>query len=140
MKKLLFVTLCTLIVIVGCNSKEKLESDQTPTDNANVAKVSISFREVDVKVEDKIAYLKGEVNTTENQFFYTVEQGESRISDETSIELDAKRKEWEEFNMEIPLSEENLKSEEVPIIKLYVKANDNIINPNYIPIEIKKSS
>lgn len=99
--------------------------------------VSVSFRNLDIQVEDTSFVLTGEVNAKENIFYYAVKQGKNELISEESIEVAKEGASWTGFEITGQLPEEAVESKDAPIIMLYGKTADGEeINPNYIPIDI----
>jgi len=139
MKKII-VTI-VLVVLVGCNQSAndpKENNDSTENDNNKEVKsdVSISFSEVEVIARDKNLSVTGEVQTNADEFYYTLEQGDKVIIEETAIEVDDSDSEWEDFEINDNSLEIDEENEEAPFLKFYVKDQDRIINPNYVPIDL----
>src|SRR5699024_11014919 len=103
MKKII-VTI-VLVVLVGCKQSEndtKENNDSTENNNNEEVKsdVSVSFSEVEVIARDKSLSVTGEVQTNADEFYYTLEQGDKVIIEETEIEVDDSDSEWDtlEYN------------------------------------------
>jgi|SRR5690625_4488173 len=139
MKKII-VTI-VLVVLVGCNQSAndpKENNDSTENNNNEEVKsdVSVSFSEVEVIARDKSLSVTGEVQTNADEFYYTLEQGDKVIIEETAIEVDDSDSEWEAFEINDDSLEIDEENEEAPFLKFYVKDQDRIINPNYVPIDL----
>ena len=139
MKKII-VTI-VLVVLVGCNQSAndpKENNDSTENNNNEEVKsdVSVSFSEVEVIARDKSLSVTGEVQTNADEFYYTLEQGDKVIIEETAIEVDDSDSEWEAFEINDDSLEIDEENEETPFLKFYVKDQDRIINPNYVPIDL----
>lgn len=120
------------ILLIGC-------SNESAEDQTEKSALSISLREVEVVEENLQVHVKGEVRSSEDKFYYTVEQGQDKIIEEQTISLDANGEEWVSFEFDIHLKEEIMESDDVPFITFYAKNNSDLVNPNYVPIEIKDS-
>lgn len=118
-------------ILIGCSNEDKGEqSDEN---------VYFSLRAVEV-VEDNLQVdVKGEVRSSEDTIYYKVEQGTEIILEEQAISLGTNREEWSAFEFEITLNDVQVNNEDVPFITFYTKANNQVVNPNYVPIEIKDS-
>ncbi|MDO6449269.1 hypothetical protein [Oceanobacillus sp. FSL W7-1304] len=100
---------------------------------------SIVFQNIDVVSDANEFVLTGEVAATEGEFFYVIEQGDEQISEEKRISIAQKSCDWVEFEIKEKLSEAVIESNNPPIMMLYGKnMDDEIVNPNYIPVDIKK--
>ncbi|WP_144029185.1 hypothetical protein [Oceanobacillus profundus] len=100
---------------------------------------SIVFQNIDVVSDANEFVLTGEVAATEGEFFYVIEQGDEQISEEKRISIAQKSGDWVEFEIKEKLSEAVIESNNPPIMMLYGKnMDDEIVNPNYIPVDIKK--
>lgn len=128
MKKLLVVCFSIFAILTGCSEEE---GDQTD--------VSLSFGEIEVVEENLQVYVKGEVSSSEDTFYYTVEQGQEILIEEQSVVLDNNQQEWHAFELNITLKEEIMENDDVPFITFYAKDNSDIVNPHYVPIDIKDS-
>lgn len=140
MKKIItFIFL--VIVLAGCNHSTNLDNEGSGNDNLedeeNVkSNVSISFSEVEVIARDKSLYVSGEAKSNVDAFYYTLEQGDTVIIDETVVDLGDSDGEWRAFEIDNQSFEVEEESDESPYLKFYVKDNDTIINPNYVPIDL----
>lgn len=118
-----------LILLVACGNDNQAAENNT----------SVVFQNIDVVSEGNEFVLTGEVIATEGEFFYVIEQGEEQISAEKRILIDQETGDWEGFEIKEKLSDAVIESNDPPIIMLYGKNNDDgIVNPNYIPVDLKK--
>ncbi len=118
-----------LILLVACGNDNQAAENNT----------SVVFQNIDVVTEGNEFVLTGEVMATEGEFFYVIEQGEEKISAEKRIPIDQDTGDWEDFEIKEKLSDAVIESNDPPIIMLYGKNNDDgIVNPNYIPVDLKK--
>lgn len=139
-----FILIASAIILVGCSNDNGKETETPETEEADEMidtedKVMGNFRNVDIKVENKQAKIKGEAKTTDDVFYYQIKQGDSMLVEETEVTLDKTHLGWGEFDMELDLTDEMAEHEESPILELYVKGkgnDDTMINPNYIPIDM----
>jgi len=125
------------VVLVGCSGEdnEASEVDETAEQNVQESNTSVNFRNLDMTVEDDNFHLVGEVTTSENIFYYTIEQGDEVLQEETAVELE--QGEWIDFEIDGSLPEDADDHSEPPIILLYGKdGNGETVNPNYVPIDL----
>ena len=139
MKKYLLV-FASLFFIVGCNNSEVSEPEEKPEQTkqevVEKSNVSISFSEVDVVINNNVIHITGEAKTTEDVFYYVLQQGDLILVEETEVKLDEIPDEWRVFESEGPIEETKIDEEENQIMKLYAKDKGRIINPSFIPIDV----
>lgn len=133
MKKYIFLLFTLLLFIAGCGEEETNESNK---ENGSESDVSLQMRNIDVQVEDLEVKVNAEVNSSENTVYYKIEQAEEIIQMEQPIEINAQGN-WSEIHIDYVLEEEMLNKENPPVIHLYVKDNQNIVNSNFIPIDVE---
>lgn len=137
MKKIAFVLLIIMLFIAGCSGDGTNDSaDQ----NVERADIKLELREIDVKEEDQVVHVTAEVYSTEEEFYYMVEQGEKIIINETALQAEGHQEDWAEIEFEFQLEDEVYLSDEVTHMTFYVKHNGEKINSHYVPIEIKHTS
>lgn len=127
-----------ILIILGLLLSACGEDTSTPDASMEQSneEISVTFRGLDIKAEDTSFVLTGEVNAADDIFYYLVKQGEEELLAEQSVEL-ASGEEWVSFEITEELPEETLDGEEAPIITMYGKTADNqTINPNFIPVDI----
>lgn len=134
MRKILILLIGLGLLLAGCGNTEDGETEQSGGDHTDQ---QLQLRNIDVKVEELDVQLDAEVNTLSDKIFYRVEQGDTVLQEESSIEL-TEDKEWKAFKIETTLAENVKEKEDAPIIVIYGKSeNEEEINPNYIPVDIK---
>lgn len=130
----------SFFVMVGCSSNDEPAADpEDPVeknDQTEESNVSISFSEVDVRIQDKEVQVDGSARTDEDTFFYTLEQGDTVIVEETEVSLGEAEGDWKPFDFAETFENYDEDDKEVPVIRLYLKDGDEIINPNYVPIDL----
>jgi len=137
--RFLVTAMIIAIILTGCGNgdsenSEPTEQKQEQTTETNIA---VSFRNIDLTVEDYKYQLTGQAQITDNVFYYTVEQGKNLLKEETEIKLDEAVHGWSDFEIIGELPETVDGHSEPPIISLYGKdENGGKVNPNYIPIDI----
>ncbi|AIF45220.1 hypothetical protein [Virgibacillus sp. SK37] len=125
-----FMLIILIALLIGCSEKgPEVKDDEESEEN------TVSFRNVDVKVEDGNVRMTGEANTNTNTFYYKLKQNEKTIVDEKS-KKDVNM-EWQEFMIEFKLPETIEQDGEPPFLLLYGKNEaGEAINPNYFPLDI----
>lgn len=124
------------IMLVGCSSGDNETPEvNEPNEQADTkSSISVNFRNIEVTMEDFQFHMLGEVNASEDSFYYIIEQGEEVLQEEKKIELDQEG--WNDFEIDGELPENVVEQSEPPIILLYGKdKNGELVNPNYIPID-----
>lgn len=132
-KLVLFILLFS--ILAACGAEESV-NEETENDSVEEQLTSVSFRNLDMQIEKTSFVLKGEVKAENNIFYYQIDQGEEELLSEHSIELDLDENGWGNFEIEETISEAALDGEDSPIITMYGKQDGEIVNPNYIPIDI----
>lgn len=128
----------SLFIIVGCSQDQEPENNlNSNLENEHVASdKNISFGILDVITQDGKIEVTGEARSTEDSFYYILEYGEELIKEEVEIDLNDEDEDWRTFSFEIDIKDEGLTDEEVPLLTLYVKDDGEVINPNYIPVDL----
>jgi len=139
MKRILFI-LISLSLVVACSNGENNEVEQN-VDGNNVEEVagsdvSVKFAGIDVFIKRHNIEISGEVQTTEDHFYYKLDHDEKSIIEETKVDVDQTDGEWYSFELEIDIEDEGLTNEDVPFLTFYGKDGDKIINPNYVPVDL----
>lgn len=139
MKRILFI-LISLSLIVACSNGENNEVKQNVDENNAEedveSDVSVKFAGIDVFIKRHNIEISGEVQTTEDHFYYKLDNDEKNIVEETKVEVDHVDGEWYSFELEIDIEDEGLTNEDVPFLTFYGKDGDQIINPNYVPVDL----
>lgn len=137
--KYAIMLLLSAFVLIGCSDQEGQPSNHAEniktaeTENSTYAK----FRNIDVKTKDQQIHLTGEANSTENEVFYQLSQGEQIIGEETAITMDEGHLDWVEFEITLKVPKDAEKKQDPPIIRLYGKDSTGAeINPNYVPVDL----
>lgn len=135
MKKIVWLLSMSLLFILlsACSDGTSNSNDTHDQD------VYLSLREIEVVENQLVVNVNGEVNTSEDGFYYKVEVGNHTIMEEQFYVLEDANDEWVPFQLQVSLTEEDVQTEDTPYIMFYVKAGDDMINPNYVPIDIKDS-
>lgn len=134
--------LIALLLLVACGDNENTSgSNKTNEKNQEVqhSDLSISFNEPEVTYADEKLYVIAQVNTTEDVFYYTLTNEDDVLLEETEIILEEQSEEddeWRRFEIERDLDEASTEDVEQPILKMYIKENGEITNPNFIPIDL----
>ncbi|MHA6251675.1 hypothetical protein [Oceanobacillus sp. CAU 1775] len=111
--------------------------DTNEVDVQDEVESTVSFRSMDIQVEDNTFTLVGEVNTDEDEFYYEIKQGEEVITEETAVEVVKEESRWVSFEISEEIPEDAFDGEDAPIITLYGKnESGEVVNPNYIPVDI----
>ncbi|WP_339228798.1 hypothetical protein NSQ77_03275 [Oceanobacillus sp. FSL K6-2867] len=109
--------------------------DNPAVENTN----SVVFQNIDIVSKGNEFVLTGEVIAAEGEFFYIIEQGDKQIFEERRISAPQESGDWGKFEIKEQLSNAMIESNDPPILMLYGKNKDGeIVNPNYIPVDIKK--
>ncbi|MFD1850047.1 hypothetical protein [Oceanobacillus bengalensis] len=120
------------LFLVGCGGE-----DVTDTSTSEPANFTFQLRNIDQQLDRNRVDLNAEVNTTESEIYYTIEQGEELLHEETSIAIDEVSS-WFPIDINYELAEAQISAEEPPIITVYVKdESGERTNPNYIPVDVK---
>lgn len=138
MKRVLFIII-SLSLIVACSHGENNEVSQTEgnrTENNVESDVSVKFAGIDVFIKRHTIQITGDVQTTEDHFYYKLDNDEEIIVEETKVEVEQEDGEWNSFEIEIDIEDEGLTNEDVPFLTFYGKDGDTIINPNYVPVDL----
>lgn len=125
------------LVLTACGNNENAETENTDTTQTN-SNVSVMFQNMDLNSEGTTFVLTGEATSTDGKIYYVIDQGEDRLIEENTITLE-KTGEWTKFEIEETLPESSLEANDPPVITLYGKdANNEMANPNYIPVDLVK--
>lgn len=132
--------LIILSLIVACSNGENPELEQN-TDGNNAEEivesdVLVKFAGIDIVYKRDAIHITGDVQTTEDHFYYTMDNDGKIIVEETMIEIDQSVGDWSTFTLEINIEDEGLTNEDVPFLTFYGKDGDRIINPNYVPVDL----
>ncbi|TRM11891.1 hypothetical protein FH966_09450 [Lentibacillus cibarius] len=129
MKKWVII-LFAAILLSACSNAEETE-DETK---------KLQFRKMDVTVNENTVLLTGEAQTAAQKIYFTLEQGDTTLVEETSIKLQKNSQGWSEFNIDMEINKKVKNAEEVPIIILYGKTeNGKMVNKNHIPVDLSSS-
>ncbi|WP_249870136.1 hypothetical protein [Oceanobacillus saliphilus] len=139
--KYMMMIVVLLFMLAACGDNDRNNNSPAVDNNDNVGTenaASVMFQNIDVKVEGAEFLLTGEASTTTDQFFYVIDQGDDVLMEEKNIPLnEVAPGGWVKFeiNEKLPVIIEG--KEDTPIITLYGKdENNQMVNPNYIPIDI----
>src|SRR5699024_2313862 len=136
------ILIASAFILIGCSNDSGKQTETPDTGEEKEMtetkdQVAVSFRNVDIKIEDEQALIKGEAKSTNDTFYYQIQQGDTVLVEETEVTLDETHLGWGEFDMELDVTDEMDEHEESPIVVLYVKGNDDtMVNPNYFPIDM----
>lgn len=142
MKYLLLIA--SAFILISCSNNEK-ETETPDPEQANEAtekadEVEGSFRGGNITYNKNYAQVEGSAKTTNDKFYYHVEQEGEIIVEETKVTLDETEDGWGEYKIGLDLTDDMYEREEYPVFVLYVKASDNTkVNPTYIPIDLQLS-
>lgn len=139
MKRILFI-LIGLSLIVACSTSDNNEVeqnvDETNAEEVSGSDVSVKFAGIDVFIKRHNIEISGEVQTTEDHFYYKLDHDGKSLVEETKVDVDEVDGEWYTFELEIDIEDEGLTNEDVPFLTFYGKDGDEIINPNYVPVDL----
>ncbi|WP_412975002.1 hypothetical protein [Ornithinibacillus sp. 179-J 7C1 HS] len=122
-----------LLLLAACGNEKGEPKEQVSEVDTDVF---ANFRNVDIQVERNQAIITGEVNASNNEFYYKAEQGVKSVKKEERVSVDGQ---WGAFELVVGITEEITSSDEVVIVTMYTKTEDGkIINPNYIPLDLKE--
>jgi len=131
----------SLSLVVACSNNENSEVIQNVDENTNeevgVTDVSVKFSGIDIVYDRPVIQITGDVQTTEDRFYYTLVNEEEVIIEETLIEVDEPVEGWSAFSFEIDITDEELSDQDVPFLTFYGKDGEEIINPNYVPVDLR---
>lgn len=139
MKYLVLIASAFILISCSNNGKEAGTPDQEQADKATktVDQVEGSFRSDGMVYGKNYAMVEGSAKTTDDKFYYHVEQEGEVIVEETEVTLGETEDGWGEYKIELDLTEDMYEREELPVLVLYVKASDNTkVNPTNIPIDL----
>lgn len=132
-----FLVIMSFFVVVGCSGDKTPESSPETNDEEHVeSDASISFGILDVVTKDDVVHVDGEAKTTEDSFYYILEDEDSLVVEETEVVLNDEEGDWRTFSFEVSIKDKGLTDENTPFLTLYVKDGETIVNPNYIPIDL----
>src|SRR5690625_7732834 len=90
-----FLIIVSFLFVVGCSSNEEPTADPEETnEQTEESNVYISFSEVDVRIEDKEVQVDGAARTDEDTFYYTLDQGETVIVEDTEVSIEDAQGDW----------------------------------------------
>ena len=123
-----------MVFLVACgNTEERIDENDAESGEME----SVNLRNVNVETKDLEVNVTGEASTVSNEFYYRVDEEGNVIIEEAYLPLEETEIGWSEFELTLDLTEEYTNNEEPPIIVLYGKNSDGeIINPNYIPVDM----
>src|SRR5690625_6411616 len=81
-----FLIIVSFLFVIGCSSNDESTTETEPEETKEQtveSNIAISFSEVDVRIEDKEVQVDGSARTDEDTFYYTIEQGDTVIVEET---------------------------------------------------------
>ncbi len=108
------------------NAGEIVESD-----------VSVKFAGIDIVYKRPAIQIAGDVQTTEDHFYYKLDNDGQIIVEETKVEVGHLDGEWSTFEFEIDIEDKELTNQDVPFLTFYGKDGERIINPNYVPVDLR---
>src|SRR5690625_6723320 len=114
---------------IGCSNDsgkqtETPETAETKDMTETKDQVAVSFRNVDIKIENERALIEGEAKSTNDTFDYQIKQGESVLVEETEVTSDESNHGWGKCDMELDRSDDTAEHEESPTVMLYVTGTD----------------
>lgn len=137
-----FLILISLSLVVACsNGDENPEVIQNVGENnaeeVSNSDVSVKFAGIDIVYDRPAIQITGDVQTAEDHFYYTLVNDEEVIIEETIVGVDDPVGGWSTFSFEIDIKDEELTNEDVPFLTFYSKDGEKIINPNYVPVDLR---
>jgi len=133
--------LISLSLVVACSNDENSEVinnvDTNAFEEVEESDVSMKFSGIDIVYKRPAIQITGDVQTTEDGFYYTLVNEEEVIIEETLIEVDDPVEGWSSFSFEIDIQDEELSDEDVPFLTFYGKDGEKVINPNYVPVDLR---
>ncbi|MFD2761744.1 hypothetical protein [Lentibacillus juripiscarius] len=141
MRKWAFIAFAAIVLTACSNADESVEEKET--DNAQNQNeqaedtTTVTFRKMDVTVEEDTIQLSGEAQTDANNIYFTFKQGDNVLVDDNQIELEKNEQGWASFSIGLELNEKIKNTEEVPIVILYGK-NDSgeKMDKNHVPVDL----
>lgn len=134
-----FLMFVGLFLIVGCSSGENVEIDTNDdhTNEATQSDVTVKFAGIDIVYRRNAIHISGDVQTTEDYFYYILDNDGEVLIEETKIKVDDPGGEWSTFAFEVDIEDQDLTNEDVPFLTFYGKDGERMINPNYVPVDLK---
>lgn len=104
----------------------------TEVDNENTA-----FQNIEVSGENGEYVVKGEARVFEGVFYYSVEDGDDYLVEETNVTVNDGAPAWSPFEIKISIPEDQLPSNGTLTLELFEKsAKDNsIVNQSYVKLD-----
>ncbi|MEN2466781.1 hypothetical protein [Ornithinibacillus sp. JPR2-1] len=128
-----FMIISTVFILSACGNQSDKASDPITETTHDVY---ANFQNVDIQIENNQAIITGNVNASNDEFYFQVEQEDHILKEEEKVTVDG---EWSDFSFRIDITDEMKELDEVVIVKMYTKGEDGkIINPNYIPLDLKE--
>lgn len=126
-----FIIISTVFILSACGNQPDKDSDSIAETTHDVY---ANFQNVDIQIENNLAIITGNVNASNDEFYFQVEQEEQILKEEEKVTVAG---EWSEFTFRIDITDEMKQQEELVIVKMYTKGEDGrIVNPNYIPLDL----
>ncbi|WP_080874995.1 hypothetical protein [Oceanobacillus timonensis] len=135
-----YVIVAVIVLLAGCGNRgEEVIEPAAPGENDEAAS-TVMFQEIDITADGEQFYIVGQAKTDGDAFFYRVEQDEETVQEEEMVDLEESDPDaFQQFEIMETFSEETLEQEEPPIVVMYGKdADNNEINPNYVPIDTEE--
>lgn len=139
MKRILL--LISLSFIVACsnggNSEVTENVDENNAEEIVVSDTSVKFAGIDIVYKRDAIHVTGDVQTTEESFYYTLDNEGEVIVEEKEIKVDHPGEEWSPFTFEVDIEGKDLTNQDVPFLIFYGKDGQKEINPNYVPVDLR---
>ncbi len=109
MRKWAFIAFAAIVLTACSNADESVEEKET--DNAQNQNeqaedtTTVTFRKMDVTVEEDTIQLSGEAQTDANNIYFTFKQGDNVLVDDNQIELEKNEQGWASFSIGLELNE-----------------------------------
>ena len=130
----------SLFAIGGCsltNDTGSNNNDETTEQEEGVKENIISFGELDVSVGKTEIRIEGEAKAKYDQFYFTLEQDDEILLNETEVELgEDVTDEWREFEFKVDIGKEELNEEKSPFLMLYSKEDGEARNKHFVPVDL----
>lgn len=130
------ISILSLFIIIGCSTSDDIKETENEPEEVVQSDVSIRFSEMNPSIEDDMLSVEGETKTEEDKFYYTLEIDEKVVVEEEEVVLADEGKEWRAFEIKEIIDVNEIEDGKFPIIKVYAKDGERIINPSFIPLEL----
>src|SRR5690625_7835868 len=105
------ILIASAFILIGCSNDsgkqtETPETAETKDMTETKDQVAVSFRNVDIKIENERALIEGEAKSTNDTFYYQIKQGDSVLVEETEVTWDETNSGCGKLEREVDVSDE----------------------------------